>query len=318
MKFTERRGRKSTKTIGKIRELDVKVNSKYLSYVEKHNYVIVREQKQSIYTTIKASDFDGDLRATFYAAAGVRNVILKKGHKPDSKQRMRIYQRAMHTHATRDIWMKAKKESKNPFRKEVELTPESDQHISIPASRLGSLGDIKATDKNIEDKSEVKMTKKKTGKKNVSAATKLKELGLDMDPTGLTYKKLKKSTTVTVRIPKKGKENISANINSKLVDGDDVLLFKVAKDVYEFMVAEGRKATKEKIVAIVKMYSEKQGGATKKQNAKKKQDAKTKTKVEPKVEPKVIESEPETLEDITDLPPEPKKSFWQKIKSVFS
>jgi len=334
-------GRKSTVTFKKIKELGVKVNSRYLSYKPSTEAILIRDQKTKRYAQVKASEVGDDLRAAFYAAAGIRNYMLRYDKLPDEKQRNKILARAKHTHDTQEIWSARKKytDKKNPFRKEVEVVARPEQRIEIPTERLNDLGEEKATSKNIEDKpktekrtsmakvekTEGKLKRRKSskysGRKNEKAAQKIKELGLDLDPTCFTYRELKHGSSVVIRIPTEDNKHAINTINSKLVGGDETLLFVLANDVLNKMIELNRQLTKDEIKELAGTYV---ADAPKKQDAKKKQSAKKKrTK-------KVKKAKDEVVGVIVDERPKPsevspphdveeaKKSIWQAFKSWFS
>ncbi len=113
MRKVSTKGRKSTTTVRKIRELGVEVNPGYLTWMEKSKTINIRVSRKDgtkAQTSLSVKAVGGDQQALFYAAAGIRNHFIRNGVLPDKKQKAKIISRSLHTQSTKDVWFNQPKD----------------------------------------------------------------------------------------------------------------------------------------------------------------------------------------------------------------
>jgi hypothetical protein len=145
MKKASTRGKKSTVTIRKIQSLGVEVNPAYLNWSEKNQHILIRPRRKTgekIATTIHAQTVGGDLKALFYAAAGIRNFFIRNGELPNKDQRKRIINRALITEKNKETWYKPGQQSRGKSFSRKEQLQEDHTEVSIDIKSIGEKIDL--------------------------------------------------------------------------------------------------------------------------------------------------------------------------------
>jgi len=262
---------KNTKSYKKIKEVGATINPSGVYYAKSSNRAYVRDiDGKPVYISAKKA---GGEKEMFYAAAGIRNYISRKGKRPDKEALVQIITRAKNAEKAKHIWEKKyinkdgmPKRHKNPFR-----TPKADvtlkqTEIDFEAPKLSEIGTPKPSlttnprNKRGPEKFETTLKKsidngiitkrssvlsKKSGKHRAEA--KIKELNLDIDPRYLTYVETDTNNQVIIRITTKfGLQRV--NLSSKKTK-DPVNLFMMADSIRRDILRTGKIQDEKKAIA---------------------------------------------------------------------
>ncbi len=264
--LSKKRGRPSSTTLGKIKELDVVVNPNYLSYRPNADGILIRtgSKANNLEMHLPLSAVGYDERALFYAAAGVRNYMIRNKKRPDEKSVNKIIERSKHTQEHKKIWLDTSK-SKQP---KIELTKDKTEiKINIPEL--------------IKPKGETMSKTTKTTKTEQTVTNPNKYIWLN-----------KKTGIMSVRIKYDGKFMTKSVSLSKFNNEEEA--WEALRAIRDVMVETGKKPSK---VFVNSLFTvNKKEPAAKKLRATKKQSATKKQPVDKKPIPSEV-NPPQKTED---------------------